>query len=137
MLNRRDELLESCRHRRKHLLVSLFPPKKKEPPDITVKQQGEPKHLFKILQKSLNFKPNSILILDLTYIQLQFQSGIQIFPPFSKGSKMFQNLLKCKQLGKIQFSLVQAQLKMSEEGEIRKRVVTSYSQKIYIVIQSD
>ena len=37
MLNRRDELLESCRHRRKHLLVSLFPPKKKEPPDATVK----------------------------------------------------------------------------------------------------
>ena len=37
MLNRRDELLESCRHRRKHLLVSLFPPKKKEPPDTTVK----------------------------------------------------------------------------------------------------
>ena len=46
MLNRRDELLESCRHRRKHLLVSLFPPKKKEPPDTTVKQQGEPKRLF-------------------------------------------------------------------------------------------
>ena len=37
MLNRRDELLETCRHRRKHLLVSLFPPKKKEPPDTTVK----------------------------------------------------------------------------------------------------
>ena len=37
MLNRRDELLEPCGHRRKHLLVSLFPPKKKEPPDTTVK----------------------------------------------------------------------------------------------------
>ena len=37
MLNRRDELLEACRHLRKHLLVSLFPPKKKEPPDTTVK----------------------------------------------------------------------------------------------------
>ena len=37
MLNRRDELLESCRHKRKHLLVSLFPPKKKEPPDTSVK----------------------------------------------------------------------------------------------------
>ena len=35
-LNRRDELLETCRHRRKHLLVSLFkPPRKKEPPDTT------------------------------------------------------------------------------------------------------
>ena len=38
MLNKRDELLETCRHRRKHLLVSLFkPPKDKEPPDITIK----------------------------------------------------------------------------------------------------
>ena len=46
MLNRRDELLKSCRHRRKHLLVSLFPPKKKEHPDTTVKQQGEPKQFF-------------------------------------------------------------------------------------------
>ena len=36
MLNKRDELLETCRHRRKHLLVSLFkPPRKKEPPDTT------------------------------------------------------------------------------------------------------
>ena len=35
MLNRRDELLETCRHRRKHLLVSLF--EKKKPPDTTVK----------------------------------------------------------------------------------------------------
>ena len=78
-------------------------------------------------QNTFKFKPNSILILDLTYIQLQFQSGIQIFPPFSKGSKMFQNLLKCKQLRKIQFSLVQTQLKMAEEGEIRKRVVPSSS----------
>jgi len=35
MLNKRDELLNTCRHRRKHLLVSLFkPPKDKEPPDI-------------------------------------------------------------------------------------------------------
>ena len=33
-LNKRDELLETCRHRRKHLLVSLF--KKKKPP-ATVK----------------------------------------------------------------------------------------------------
>ena len=47
MLNRRDELLESCRHRRKHLLVSLFPPKKKEPPDTTIKSQGVPKYLKK------------------------------------------------------------------------------------------
>ena len=32
MLNKRDELLETCRHQRKHLLVSLFkPPKNKEP----------------------------------------------------------------------------------------------------------
>ena len=35
MLNKRDELLETCRHQRKHLLVSLF--KKKEPPETTVK----------------------------------------------------------------------------------------------------
>ena len=36
MLNKRDELLETCRHQRKHLLVSLFkPPRKKEPPDTT------------------------------------------------------------------------------------------------------
>ena len=33
-----QELLEACRHRRKHLLVSLFkPPSKKEPPDTTIK----------------------------------------------------------------------------------------------------
>ena len=38
MLNKRDELLEACRHRRKHLLVSLFdPPSKKEPLDTTIK----------------------------------------------------------------------------------------------------
>ena len=37
MLNRRDELLETCRHQRKHLLVSLFLPKKKEPPDTSIK----------------------------------------------------------------------------------------------------
>ena len=38
MLNKRDELLETCRHQRKHLLVSLFkPPKNKEPPDTTIK----------------------------------------------------------------------------------------------------
>ena len=37
MLNKRDGLLETCRHQRKHLLVSLFPPEKKEPPDTTVK----------------------------------------------------------------------------------------------------
>jgi hypothetical protein len=35
MLNRIDELLETCRHRRKHLLVSLS--EKKKPPDTTVK----------------------------------------------------------------------------------------------------
>jgi hypothetical protein len=35
MLNKRDELLETCRHQRKHLLVSLF--KKKKPPDTTIK----------------------------------------------------------------------------------------------------
>ena len=39
MLNKRDELLEACRHRRKHLLVSLF-----EPPSKS--NQGEPKHVF-------------------------------------------------------------------------------------------
>ena len=38
MLNKRDELLEACRHRRKHLLVSLVkPPSKKESPDNTIK----------------------------------------------------------------------------------------------------
>ena len=38
MLNKRDELREACRHRRKHLLVSLFkPPSKNEPPDTTIK----------------------------------------------------------------------------------------------------
>ena len=38
MLNKRDELLETCRHRRKHLLVSLFkPPEEDEPPDTTIK----------------------------------------------------------------------------------------------------
>ena len=37
-LNKRDELLETCRHRRKHLLVSLFkPPEEDEPPDTTIK----------------------------------------------------------------------------------------------------
>ena len=56
MLNRRDELLESCRHRRKHLLVSLFPPKKKEPPDTS---------------ETFKFKPNSSSILDLFHIQFQ------------------------------------------------------------------
>ena len=34
-LNRRDELLETCRHRRKHLLVLLFT--RKKPPDTTIK----------------------------------------------------------------------------------------------------
>ena len=33
MLNRKDELLETCRHRRNYLLVSLF----KKPPDTTIK----------------------------------------------------------------------------------------------------
>ena len=38
ILNKRDELLETCRHRRKHLHVSLFkPPSKKDPPDTTIK----------------------------------------------------------------------------------------------------
>ena len=38
MLNKRNELLETCRHRRKHLLVSLFkPPEEDEPPDNTIK----------------------------------------------------------------------------------------------------
>ena len=38
MLNKRDELLETCRHQRKNLLVTLFkPPKNKEPPDTTIK----------------------------------------------------------------------------------------------------
>ena len=35
ILNRRDEFLETCRHQRKHLLVSLFESKK--PPDTTIK----------------------------------------------------------------------------------------------------
>ena len=35
MLNRRDELLETCRHQRKHLFVLLF--KRKIPPDSTIK----------------------------------------------------------------------------------------------------
>ena len=35
MLNKRDEFVETCRHQRKHLLVSLT--KKKEPPDTTIK----------------------------------------------------------------------------------------------------
>ena len=35
MLNRKDELLEICRHRRKHLLVSLF--RIKKPPDSSIK----------------------------------------------------------------------------------------------------
>ena len=37
MLNRRDELLETCRHRRKHLLVSLF--ERKKPPDTTINER--------------------------------------------------------------------------------------------------
>ena len=38
MLNKRDELLETCRHRRKHLLVSLSkPPEEDDPPDTTIK----------------------------------------------------------------------------------------------------
>ena len=38
MLNKRDELLEACRHRRKHMLVSLIkPPDEEEPPDTTIK----------------------------------------------------------------------------------------------------
>ena len=38
MLNKRDELLETCRHRRKHTLVSLIkPPDEEEPPDTTIK----------------------------------------------------------------------------------------------------
>ena len=40
MLNRRDELLETCRHRRKHLLISVFDReerKKLKPPDTTIK----------------------------------------------------------------------------------------------------
>ena len=32
MLNKRDELLETCRHQRKHLLVSLFKPTKEKTP---------------------------------------------------------------------------------------------------------
>ena len=51
MLNRRDKLLESCRHRRKHLLVSLFPPKKKEPTDTTAlsSSRGNQSNLKKTL----------------------------------------------------------------------------------------
>ena len=43
-LNRRDELLETCRHQRKHLLISLF--KKEKPPATTIKQRGVTKHFF-------------------------------------------------------------------------------------------
>ena len=36
--HKRDELLETFRHQRKHLLLSLFKPtKEKEPPDTTIK----------------------------------------------------------------------------------------------------
>ena len=35
MLKKRDELLDTCRHQRKHLLVSLF--EKNKPPDTTIK----------------------------------------------------------------------------------------------------
>ena len=37
MLNKRDELLETCRHQRKHLLVSLLERKKKKPPNTAIK----------------------------------------------------------------------------------------------------
>ena len=39
---------------------------------------------IKNTSETFKFKPNSILILDLTHIQLQYQIEIQIFPPFSK-----------------------------------------------------
>jgi hypothetical protein len=35
MINKRSELLETCRHRRKHLLVSSLP--RKKPPDTAIK----------------------------------------------------------------------------------------------------
>ena len=40
MLNKRDELLETCRHRRKHLLISVFDRDERlklKPPDTTIK----------------------------------------------------------------------------------------------------
>ena len=55
MLNRRDELLETCRHRRKHLLVSLL----KKPTDTTIKKQGDNQ---KILKRCLG----TPLLLDIT-----------------------------------------------------------------------
>ena len=53
MLNKRDELLETCRHQRKYLLISVFePPKEKEPltPQLS---NGEPKHFSKYTSKNL------------------------------------------------------------------------------------
>ena len=35
ILNKKDELVETCRYQSKHLLVTLF--KKKEPPETTIK----------------------------------------------------------------------------------------------------
>ena len=61
----------------------------------------------------------------------EYQKMLQKANQWYLSSKSLdQNLLKCKQTNnfrKIQFSSVQTQLKMSEEGEIRKRVVTSSS----------
>ena len=47
MLNKRDELLETCRHRRKHLLVSLFAP----PPQ----QKGTPRYHYQVIRGNLKF----------------------------------------------------------------------------------
>ena len=50
MLNKRDELLETCRHRRKHLLVSSKPPildtGQQKNPYLDIKNGKEPKRIF-------------------------------------------------------------------------------------------
>jgi hypothetical protein len=76
MLNKidefRDELLETCRHRRKHLLVSLL--KKKEPPDTTKVTGGT--QAFKKTKQLRTFQFSQNLI--------QIKLQIQIVLPFSK-----------------------------------------------------
>ena len=74
--------MTSSRHRKKTLLVSLF--NKKEPPDTTIKQQGEPKYFFlKTTSKTFQFSPN--------LIQIQFQ--IQISRPFLENKQVNNQIL--------------------------------------------
>ena len=56
-LNRRDELLETRRHQRNYLLVSLF----KKPPDTT-SSKGYLNHFLKKYFKTCQFSPNLIQI---------------------------------------------------------------------------